>query len=128
MRFSIRTLLLVTTLVATACYWFIRPSQIAARFVHAIESNNFAAADACFLDPAALNLKPLCDKSWRFRASAELVPYTIQDILHGRRRIGLFLAHGEAGPMRIRSYTVIATQRGLLTPEIVGGVISGISI
>lgn len=116
MRFSTRTLLLLTAAAGAACWWFVRPSQIARKFVHAIESNDFVAADACFLDPTELRLKSLYDNSWQFSASAELVSCGIQDVLMGRRHIRFHFAHGEAGPMHYYGGNATVTPLGIGRP------------
>src|SRR5688572_15165436 len=46
-RFTIRTLLILTALVAAACYcWIARPTIVAKRFMRAIDVQDFALADS----------------------------------------------------------------------------------
>jgi hypothetical protein len=51
-RFSIRALLILTTLVAAACGWWVAaPTIVAHRFSRAIKSQDYAAADALCARP-----------------------------------------------------------------------------
>jgi hypothetical protein len=49
-RFRLRTLLVVTTLSALACAWLVLPTQVAKRFVRAVNSRDFATADRLLSD------------------------------------------------------------------------------
>jgi hypothetical protein len=52
LRFSLRWLLILTALVAVACYWWIaRPTMLAKCFVAAITFEEYYAADQLCLDP-----------------------------------------------------------------------------
>jgi hypothetical protein len=50
-RFSIRKLLVLTGLLAAACYWWVaRPTIVAEQFVSAVNSNDQVAAKAMYID------------------------------------------------------------------------------
>jgi hypothetical protein len=50
-RFSIRTILVATAISAAGCWWVVRPTAVARRFVAAIAAQDFAAADSLGIDP-----------------------------------------------------------------------------
>jgi hypothetical protein len=128
-RFSLRTLLLLTTIASIACYWwFIRPSRIALQFVCAVQSSDFQAADAWFRNASDRCLRELSEKSWRFKASAELLPWTLRDILVGTRNVNFQLMYGDAGPLRDKRGILTISPNGISTPEFWGGSSYGFSI
>lgn len=116
LRFSLRTLFAGATLVALACYWMIRPTVIAERFVRAVSAKNYERADAYFRDPNDRFLFDMQEKHWRFFARAELEPCSFRDFVRGHRLVGLQVSYGDAGPMRKLTWTVIVTRGGLLAP------------
>jgi hypothetical protein len=86
LRFSLRTLLILTALAAFACGWLVIPSLRADRFISAINRNDLAAADTMILGGG----KTITE--WRDRPSidgirAEALPLTWADLAVGRRRI-----------------------------------------
>ena len=123
LRFSIRALFVLTTIVALGCWWLVIPSLSAQRFVQAINSADYQQADACFRKSDDRFIAKWNDEHWQFAASAELEPWTFREILCGQRRVQLHLSYGGPSPLRIRTYTVTATRSGLLEAEFSGGVL-----
>jgi hypothetical protein len=91
LRFSLRTLFLLTTVVAGVCLWFMLPTITARRFVHAVAKEDYKSADSCFLYDDDQFLVARSNKHWGFRSSAELLPFTFDQLLNNRRdvRIGV---------------------------------------
>ena len=74
-RFSLRTLLIITTLIALCCYyWVIRPTQTAKQFVRAVNSEDYATADKLTWHTSDLTLSKWKDERWGFTTNAELPP------------------------------------------------------
>jgi hypothetical protein len=117
LNFSLRALFLTTTIVAAGCYWLMLPTIKAQGFARAVVSENYQLADLYFRDPKHRFLFDWNDKHWRFEASAELGRWTLGQIARGERLITLRVAFGDAGPMRARSWMVIASRSGLHKPE-----------
>jgi hypothetical protein len=106
-RFSLRWLLILTALVAVACYWWTaRPTILANRFRNRIAAQDFAAADRLCRDP---NRRFVHRAVTEFKAGFSLTPFptgsattqspvpvivdvhvvrrTWNDLLRGHRRI-----------------------------------------
>ena len=103
LRFSLRTLFVAATVVAVVCYWMIRPTIIAERFVRAVSAKNYERADACFRSVDDRFLLEMNEKHWRFFAQAELQPGSYKEFVRGHRRIELQMSYGDAGPMVTQS-------------------------
>ncbi len=116
-KFSLRTLFLMTTVVAAGFYWLMLPTITAQRFARAIASENYQLADSYFRDPGDQFLHSWNEKHWRFQASANLDPWSVRGFAIGRRSVTLRVAYGDAGPMRPAAWIVVATQTGLQKPE-----------
>ncbi|MEX2306976.1 MAG: hypothetical protein WD738_05260 [Pirellulales bacterium] len=117
LKFSLRTLFLMTTVVAAGCYELVRPTLIAQQFISATDSKDYERADTCFRDTGDRCLFDLNEKHWRFLARAELQPWSFRQFMRGERLLTLSVAYGDAGPMRSRSFTVIVSRAGLLMPQ-----------
>jgi hypothetical protein len=90
LRFSLRTLLLITAAFAGFCYyWAIMPGTTAQRFIRLISCENFEAADQMFWKSVDRQLVPWQKKCWGMRADAELSPWSIGQLLGGRRDLRL---------------------------------------
>jgi hypothetical protein len=129
LKFSLRTLFLTTTIVAAVCYWLVLPTLKAQRFVRAVASEHYKLADAYFRNQGDQFLFDWNEKHWRFKAEAGLEEWSLPELLRGERRVRLRVIYGDAGPMRTRAWTVVATRNGLLQPEpAFSGGVSGIAI
>ena len=117
LRLSLRMLFLVTTIVAAACYWLILPTVKAQHFVRAVASQNYELADAYFHNSSDQFLFDWNDKHWRFKAEAEVEPWSFDEAMRGERRVSLQVMFGDAGPIRTGNWTITATRGGLLSPN-----------
>jgi hypothetical protein len=97
----------------------------AQRFVRAVASGNYELADAHFRNTDDRFLFDLNEKHWRFQARAGLEPWSFRQFMRGERLLTLWVAYGDAGPMRFRQLTIIATRAGLLSPVVSGGLGGG---
>jgi hypothetical protein len=80
-RFSLRSLLIVTAILAAICYWRERPRQMANRFVAAIEAGEYYLAESmCGDEPLALSERLVNLGGWE----AARKPQTMTDWLLGR--------------------------------------------
>jgi hypothetical protein len=85
-RFSLRTLLVLTTLAAVVCGWLTVPTLRAYRFDAAIARGDLEAANRMFLGVGTALTE------WRARPAidgirAEVLPLTWPDLAVGRRRM-----------------------------------------
>jgi hypothetical protein len=88
-RFSLRTLLVVTTLAGVGCAWLTLPSWQARRLVHAIASGDLPAADQILKDRDATN--HLGWKQPESQLVAGLLRLTLSDSILGKRRVGMYV-------------------------------------
>jgi hypothetical protein len=93
-RFSLRTLLVLTALVAAGCYWWIvRPTIVATRFARAIHAKEYTAADALYTgeDRQYVSRRVQWILSGRDSVHLELFvfPRNWTDVFHGQRRMCL---------------------------------------
>src|SRR5262245_1142029 len=84
-RFSLRTLLILTALLAAFCYYRDRPRQVANRFIAAIEAGHYRAAEAVFGERVGL-ANPPKGGTW----VAEREKQSVDDWLHGRCYIRMY--------------------------------------
>ena len=115
-RFSLRTIFILLTLLACSCYlWLTRPSQVAQRFAHSINTEDYQAADR--LLPAGDEfLVKWADKRWAFKASGEVRPLTFAQLLAGRRYVDVHVSYFDLDHTATRQVEVAATLRGLKSP------------
>ena len=98
--FRLRSLLILTVLVAAACYWWIaRPTILAQRFVAAVAAKDAASADGIIIGPYRKIVHSANDSYTvgeairrNFIANAKIVPRSWFDFVHCRRRIEVELA------------------------------------
>jgi hypothetical protein len=94
LRFSLRTLLLTTAAFACFCYyWLIMPGATAQHFIRLVSGEEFEAADLMFWKPVDRQLALWQKKCWGMRAEAELSPWSISQLLGGRRDLRLHVAY-----------------------------------
>lgn len=83
-HFSLRALLVVVTLAALLCLWRDRPRRVAERFVEAIESKQFATADALLADGEHAFVATFMAGDERNRIAAKRLAPSLGDWLNGR--------------------------------------------
>jgi len=115
-RFSLRTIFILLTLLACSCYlWLTRPSQVAHRFAHSINTENYHAADRLLPDGDEF-LVGWADKRWAFKASAEVRPLTFAQLLAGRRYVDVHVSYFDLDHTATRQVELAATSRGFKSP------------
>jgi hypothetical protein len=100
-RFTIRTLLILTAIVAVGCWWFVRPTMLAGQFMRVFESEDYAAADRLIGNPKRAVQSKFDDfhQLGRFNsAHCALVPPKWVDLLCGRRIIRLSVCYVDTRP------------------------------
>lgn len=110
MRFSIRTLFLVTTVVALTVWWLAKPSANAARFARAINAQEYDRAAKMFVvdGPDAV----LTD--WRPHAAvASVSGVTFSDLLRGRREVKLQITYHASSKDIMGHFPLEASCRGV---------------
>ena len=125
-RFSLRTLLVLTVILAAACYWWIaRPTMIANRFIAAIDQgHDYTAADAWFAAGESTLSDKIGDFSFSFfkmgiqidlgklKLTAAALPRTWADLKRGQRRVQLTATGDQFG-----TWPLVATPRGIRTGD-----------
>src|SRR5262245_11202609 len=87
LRFSLRLLFVLMTVVAAVCLWFLLPSLNARRFLVALKSEDYQSADKLFSKTEDRFLAEWAEKRWSFRSSGELMPFTFDQLWHNRREL-----------------------------------------
>jgi hypothetical protein len=118
LRFSLRTLFILTTLTAIACGWAVLPSLTAQRFLNTLAEKDYPQADLFFSNPADQFLAAWADKRWAFSATGELAPWTVGQALRGKRHVVVRLGYFEFDQNGSRTATIAATALGLGEPAI----------
>lgn len=118
-RYSIRTLLVLTALVAVACYWLARPHFLARQFAAAIEAGDYAAAAAMCVNEKEMGLLKLLstrpverDNDTGLYVSATRFDTSWSDIWRRERIIEVYL-------VSVQENGIIASLRGhwIATPR-----------
>lgn len=109
-RFSLRTVFVVMTIVALLCYWSVLPTINAQKFVQAIKSKEYSAAEGLFVSGSD-RFPGKYKSNTDYVAHAHLNAVTWNDILHGRRRISGTIIYG-AGEVTTSSGAAIVAERG----------------
>jgi hypothetical protein len=118
-RFSLRTFFLLLALFAVACYlWLTRPSQLAAQFAGAINSENYQAADRLFRRSADHFLAEWADDRWAFQARCDVRPLTFTQVLFGRRHVDVHITYFELDHSASRHAETAGTPWGMSSPSI----------
>jgi hypothetical protein len=87
LRFSLRALFLLMTIVAALCLWLLMPSLNARRFLAALDSEDYHAADTFFRRADDRFLADWSDKRWSFRSSGQLLPLTFAQLWRNKREL-----------------------------------------
>ncbi len=117
-RFSIRTLLLITTMFAAACYYcIVLPSAMARRFVSAINTERYPAADHMFWHDADRTFAKWKDERWGFACDAELASWSVRQFLCGRRNVVLRMKYFQFDENHYTAMELAATSFGMQSPQ-----------
>jgi VanZ family protein len=93
-RFSLKTLFLLMTITAAACYWMMLPTMNAQSFMRAIQLHDYATAESLFASED--NAFPGGFKNYdHFDAHVKLAPLTWGDLWKGERRISVTIDYGD---------------------------------
>lgn len=118
MRFSIRTLLLTTTLLAVACYyWIVLPSATAQQFIDCINTERYPTADHMFWHDADRTFTRWKDERWGFTCDAELGPWSVRQFLCGRRVVVLHMKYFQFDENYSVAMELAATSFGMQSPQ-----------
>src|SRR5690348_4069476 len=119
-RFSLRTLLIATTLLAFFCYfWVIRPTQTAKQFVRAVNSEDYTTADELAWHSSNLAFSKWKDERWGFSTKADLAPWSIRQLLRGNRDIELYMTYFQLDEQHEIRMHLAATSLGIRKPDTV---------
>src|SRR6476620_4090399 len=118
LRFSLRTLFLLTTVVAALCLWFILPSLTARRFLATVASEDYKSADNLFCDTDDRFLADWAEKRWSLRTVPELLPFTLSQSWHNERRIRVEATYFQFDQSMRCEVLITATPFGLQKPQI----------
>jgi len=118
LRFSLRTLFVITTLVAALCLWFMLPSLTARRFLAAVASEDYPSADEFFLQADDRVLTDWADKRWSFRSSGNLLPLTFGQLCRNQRTVRVECTYFQYDQNFKCELLIAATPFGLKKPQI----------
>lgn len=91
-RFSLRRLLLLVTLIAVVCFFVVRPTMLATQLVSRVNGGDFGQVDSLGLRKQIWNYKRENGEIYsydEFRIEAELKPRSWKDIRQFRRRVAI---------------------------------------
>ena len=117
LRFSLRTLLVLVTIVAAFCFWIVLPSLTARRFLVALAAEDYQSADAVFRNVDDRFLADWSNKRWSFRSSGELLPLTFSQLLRNERRVRVEITYFEFDQFFSVETYIAAKPSGLNHPE-----------
>ena len=116
LRFSLRTLFLLTTVVAGLCLWGLLPSIMARRFLATIAKEDYKSADEFFQNADDRFLADWADKRWGFRSSAELQPLTFGQFWRNQREVSVGITYFQFDQSFHVEMSLAATPFGLKKP------------
>ena len=112
LRYSLRTLLVLSALVPLAAYWLALPTLNAQRFVAAITARDYLAADALCI-AGSDKFPGDWTKHQTFQPKAGISPLTWQDLQRGERRLFVGIAYGDSNGLASCGLECRATRRGI---------------
>lgn len=118
MRFSLRTLFVVTTVAALFCGWVVLPWVSAKRLIRALASEDHALADRCFCNPEDCFFTAWAEKRWAFRAAGETTPWSLRQMICGRREVAVRLSYFEFDHTAVCTAIVSAAPLGIGSPTL----------
>jgi hypothetical protein len=92
LRFSLRGLLVLTTLIAVGCYWFARPSLIAHDFANAVTVLDVTTANE-FIDRNHKSLFDFDNRGIAINVRVKLQPISLFQLLCGRRKLWVHVTY-----------------------------------
>ena len=114
-RFSLRVVLVVTAVVAVACWWRVRPTRVADQFVRAVAAGDYQRADKLFANQEhAFVAKFMAD--YRNKAKALAVRQSMAQWLAGQCEISLDLID-HRGLGANMHFVIPVTASGLAEPR-----------
>jgi hypothetical protein len=117
LRFSLRTLFLLMTIVAALCFWFLLPTLTAQRFLTALAAEDYQSADTFFRNADDRFLADWANKRWSFRSSGELLPLTFHQLWRNKRAMHVEITYFAFDQnFSVETY-LAATPFGLNKPE-----------
>ena len=112
LQFSLRLLVLAVAIVPAAIYWLALPTLNAGRYVAAINSDDYTAADKLCENPR----QPFPGE-WAqhatFQPRAHLSPLNWADVQRSERRIYVAIAYGDRTGIASCGVECTATRRGI---------------
>jgi hypothetical protein len=112
LRYSLRSLLVLTAVSAVVVYWLILPTLNARRFTAAINSGQYEVAERLCVEPA-----DVFPGTWKdhqtFEPKAGIQPLSWEDFRGGQRRMFVGIAYGDGGGIASCSLECSATRQGV---------------
>ncbi len=117
-RFSLRTLLLSTVVVAGGCYyWWALPSIYAQRFVDAVTAGDYVKADVLFVDPADGFLVDWDTRYTIVKQRAKVEPTSLGERLRGERQVTVIIVYKTPTHTLSKIVKIVVTRSGLQRPQ-----------
>ena len=117
LRFSLRTLFVLTTLVAVLCLWFMLPSLTARRFLAALNKEDYKSADKFFRIADDRFLVDWSEKRWWLRVCPQLLPLSFSQCWHNERTMRLEITYFQFDQSMKSDVLITATPFGVKNPE-----------
>jgi hypothetical protein len=119
LRFSLRALLVLTTVVGLACLWRCRPSRLAEQFVAAVKAGDYDRADSLFADREHAFVAKFMS-GYRNKANAVAVKQSVGQWLAGTSEVTVDLID-HRGLGASLNVVIPLTALGLEEPQYMGG-------
>ena len=112
-RYSVRACLVVTCVVASLCYWRVRPGMVANRFVNSLAAKDYTRANRMLDERMSLDLVYWATNGKDMSARATFDEPTFSDWVLGQRRGQLFASVTFDRTVIGRSAILMATATGV---------------
>jgi hypothetical protein len=112
LRWALAAMALVAAIVAGATAWVRAPSARAKQFADAINSGDYARAEA-LCAPGASAFPGDWTKHATFQPKAHLSEWTWRDLWQGRRPLYVAIAYGDGHGLASCGLECVATRRGI---------------
>ncbi len=113
-RFSLRSLLAATTLLALFLYyWVIMPTRTAEHFIRAVNSQDYATADKLVGDTRNFDLMRWKVDRWGLTTETELEPLSLSQILQGGRNVNMRMKYFQLDELFDMQIQLTATSHGM---------------
>jgi hypothetical protein len=114
-RFTIRTLLFLFVVVATAIVWLSYPTRVATHYANALNTKDYATANELCIGKPIFPGK-ISDEF--FEPNATIAPVTFDDIWNRRRRIIISVDYGAGGGIANYGVQCTAVSRGIVVDPV----------